>query len=235
MRRRSGTTQLNHLVARLAVHRIPLDFHYLFEGRPVREIDWRRPDAGARTPARLIPLWTAWPTLRMSDDALARLGPPNGTRNGTPSGGDGVLETSAQAVPAHAPAPVAAAAPRPGGPRGSCAAAPAPAALAAPVDAAIGSAPGIAAGNDAAAVLEDHMATMERFLEADREIMNAYLGATALAPADRAAARRGRPAGARARADRRAPGRPSGGSLPARSHARAHRLPHRPRAAWRSR
>ena len=74
LRRRSGTTQLNHLVGMLCVHDVELDFGYLFAQRRAQPIDWRAPGdrADARAP-RKIPLGDGWPMLRLSDEALERL------------------------------------------------------------------------------------------------------------------------------------------------------------------
>ncbi len=38
--RRSSITQLNHLVAQLAVHQVPLEFDYLYKHRDPRQVDW---------------------------------------------------------------------------------------------------------------------------------------------------------------------------------------------------
>jgi acyl transferase domain-containing protein/phosphopantetheinyl transferase len=94
--RRSGTTQLNHLVAMLAVHDVPLDLDYLYAARDVHALDWReRPQQGEREPAHTIALSTTWPTLRLSEDALERVhwhAAGNGSANGasrSPSVGNG--------------------------------------------------------------------------------------------------------------------------------------------------
>ena len=91
VRRRSGTEQLNHLVARLAVHDVELDLGYLFSQRRPRDLEWRPGlalDAGAGaepgspagpgsgTVARLeVALSTSWPMLRLSEEALERVRP----------------------------------------------------------------------------------------------------------------------------------------------------------------
>lgn len=101
--RRTGTAQLNHLAAMLAVHDVDLDFAYLFSQRRTRTLDWRNL-AGAPAPpgARKIPLSTAWPMLRLSDEALARVGQ---------AAGDGGAPAREPAPPAPALPPAAAAAP----------------------------------------------------------------------------------------------------------------------------
>jgi acyl transferase domain-containing protein/phosphopantetheinyl transferase (holo-ACP synthase) len=151
VRRRSGTEQLNHLVARLAVHGVELDLGHLFSQRRPRELELlsgpgpRLRSAGAiaagpgREPpapaARLeVPLSIAWPMLRLSEQALERVRPaPDVPRAAAP----------AVAAPAHQDGPGA------------------------------GEEPG-----DVASAVEAHLQTMQQFLETEREVMQAYLAGT---------------------------------------------------------
>ena len=73
--RRSGTTQLNHLAASLAVHGVELDLGYLFARRRAEQVDWRAPEADAGRGRMTVALSTTWPMLRLSDEALQRLRP----------------------------------------------------------------------------------------------------------------------------------------------------------------
>jgi acyl transferase domain-containing protein/phosphopantetheinyl transferase len=70
-RRRSGLTQINHLVAQLAVHGADVDVGHLFSQRTVREIDWRA-TATAEAPDGRVALSTGWPMLRLDDAAVER-------------------------------------------------------------------------------------------------------------------------------------------------------------------
>lgn len=95
--RRSGTTQLNHVAGMLCVHDVDIDLGYLFERRGVHELDWRDTAATEGRRSHPVALATAWPMLRLSEDALGRV------RSSSPGSG-------ASAVPASAagPAPPAA-------------------------------------------------------------------------------------------------------------------------------
>jgi acyl transferase domain-containing protein/phosphopantetheinyl transferase len=140
VRRRSGVTQLNHLVGLLAVHGVEVEVGYLFAQREAREVDWQAPagDAAEDGPGRSIPLSTAWPMLRLGPDAIERLGSRS-----------------------PAPAPT-----RPG--NGQVAVAEPAVAVLVPAD-----------DDEVAAALDDHLRTMDRFLEASEEVMQAYLAGAA--------------------------------------------------------
>jgi acyl transferase domain-containing protein/phosphopantetheinyl transferase len=144
--RRSGVTQLNHLVGLLSVHDVDLDVGHLFAERSVREIEWEAPpEAPDRASTPEIPLSTAWPMLRLAPDALDR-------------------------IRSSAPVPIAAAAPAAPAARPAVAATAVAAATdAAPVTVASGPA------DETAAVVERHFRTMERFLDAGEQVMKAYL------------------------------------------------------------
>jgi acyl transferase domain-containing protein/phosphopantetheinyl transferase len=197
--RRGGTTQLDHLAGRLAVHGVELDLGYLFGERNVETVDWRHASAEAPPAPHLIPLSTTWPMLRLDDEVLERLrgqgfeqsslagatiphvpvGPLPGLGHNGSAGHNGSGAHNGSAAHngsgdvAHAPAPVAP----------SSHLAEQPVAVAFPADAALTElGPGVSLGDDAAAVLEQHMATMERFLATGEEIVRAYLDGDAPRP-----------------------------------------------------
>jgi acyl transferase domain-containing protein/phosphopantetheinyl transferase (holo-ACP synthase) len=133
VRRRSGVTQLNHLVGLLAVHEVDIDVGYLFGHRRAREVDWEAPaDRTADGGSPIIPLSTTWPMLRLSPEAVERLrsrpaaAPPSGN-------GHAVVDDEIAVVVA----------------------------------------------DEAAAAVDDHLRTMERFLDASEQVMQAYLAGAA--------------------------------------------------------
>ncbi|MGH2894726.1 MAG: type I polyketide synthase, partial [Solirubrobacteraceae bacterium] len=74
VRRRRCETQLNHLAGMLSAHLLEVNTDYLFAGRETREIDWRRaPGPPAPVPVK-VPMSLSWPMMRLSDEALDRLG-----------------------------------------------------------------------------------------------------------------------------------------------------------------
>jgi acyl transferase domain-containing protein/phosphopantetheinyl transferase (holo-ACP synthase) len=166
--RRSGTTQLNHLVGQLAVHDVELDLDYLYAQRDVHEIDWRdaapKPNAGPRLE---VPLSTRWPMLRLSEEALERLrlpeAPAPAVSPAPAPAASAPAPTAAPTAPAAPAAPASTAAVRATSPQPP----PATASLA-PIE-----------DDAAAAALEGHLQTMEHFLAANEQVMSAYLGASA--------------------------------------------------------
>ena len=65
--RRSGLTQLNHLVASLFAQGVPLKTDYLFARRRPRAIDWNAPEPPARTTVELA---IGFPEMRFSRSLL---------------------------------------------------------------------------------------------------------------------------------------------------------------------
>ena len=154
IRRRSGLAQLNHVVARLAVHGVSLDLAYLFVHRRARTVDWRGSgEQGDDTPSVPIPLSTTWPMLKLSAEAVERLRP----RTPTPVV-DGHAPEVAEAVTSAAVHVPEAAAPE-----------------VAPAET------GLAFGgtDDVSIAVEEHLKTMARFLETDQRVMQTYLAGTA--------------------------------------------------------
>ncbi len=69
--RRSGTTQLNHLVGQLLVHGVEVDATALHAGRATTVIDLDAPPASDAQDVLRIPLSSGWPMLRLGDEAVA--------------------------------------------------------------------------------------------------------------------------------------------------------------------
>lgn len=161
LRRRSGITQLNHLVGMLAVHDVELDLGYLFARRRVKPVDWAAPEERS-TPGRTeISLSTTWPTLRLSPDAIDRLrSTPMPTHTPT-------------AAPAPTPAPSNGHAPADVLPASSL---PPEVPSLAPVHVGHAGLQLQAGEHDLAAAVDAHLKTMERFLEINEHVMQAYLG-----------------------------------------------------------
>ncbi len=188
--RRSGTAQLNHLVGMLAAHDVELDFGYLFEQRGARAIDWRH--APARTDSdggRGIALSTAWPMLRLSEEALERLRSSSATASGasnghatptlTPPAPPPAPQPATTSQPAQTSAPLPALAPLP-------ATTSQPAQTSAPLPALAPLPVAIATGEDEiAAALDGYLQTMEDFLVTSEDVMGAYLGGGATLAVER--------------------------------------------------
>src|SRR5581483_599382 len=111
VRRRSGTAQLCHLVAQLAVHCVELNPGYLFEHRGVAAADWRAPAPSAvRKGGPKMPLTIGWPWFELSQDALKALraaepavaarAPP-----ASPNGSGSAPLPANGSAPAHEPSP----------------------------------------------------------------------------------------------------------------------------------
>ncbi len=97
VQRRSGTTQLNHLVAQLLVHGVEVDAAALHAGRATTVIDLdAAADDDAGQPLR-IELSHAWPMLRLGDELVAELGAEN--RMAAPAA---EAARAAEPAPAHA-------------------------------------------------------------------------------------------------------------------------------------
>ena len=125
--RRAGVTQLNHLVAQLAVHGVDVDVGHLFAQRALREVDWRAGGEPAPEERPKVPLHTSWPMLRLSQEAIDRFrahaGPPaarvrqRGDRERPRHAGNGHADPAlGRRRPIRARADRRAVARRPGGP-----------------------------------------------------------------------------------------------------------------------
>jgi phosphopantetheine--protein transferase-like protein len=110
VQRRSGTTQINHLVGMLAVHDVDVDVMELYSHRSPRRIEWQQ-DRGAATaqPDSKIGLAMAWPMLRLPEEVIDRVRdqppvaspappppqPPRQAPEHLPGGSDGAVPVSA--------------------------------------------------------------------------------------------------------------------------------------------
>ena len=115
VQRRSGITQLNHLVGLLSVHGVALDFGHLYQRRRPRLVAWE--DGANRTiaanppPSSRIALNSGWPMMRLDDDAVRRIraagpAPSNGLpADATPVNGAATSPPPAAPTPPITPCP----------------------------------------------------------------------------------------------------------------------------------
>ena len=162
--RRTGTTQLNHLVGVLAAEGVAVDPSVLYARRRPRLVDPAAPEQPTvpGRPSTVVPLATGWPMLRLSAEALTAL-----------TDAAGPLSTPAPTAPAE-PEPV------PAGPvpaPGAGTAPPLPAGPASTPDA--GATPPLPARAAPDAVMSEHLATMRRFLSVSEHVVRAWLGSSA--------------------------------------------------------
>ncbi|HLG74009.1 MAG TPA: acyltransferase domain-containing protein, partial [Chloroflexota bacterium] len=152
MQRRSGITQLNHLVAGLAAQGVSFDPTYLYARRDCRPIDWEEAgSAKASEPVLRVPLSTGFPMLRLPEEVAQTF-----RRKLEPASpaGNHVEPAVSRPEPPVAPAPAPAELP----------------AVRPPV-----SAPAAAgAGMDGA--MSTYLNTMKQFLEVQGQVMQAFLG-----------------------------------------------------------
>ncbi|HLI52213.1 MAG TPA: acyltransferase domain-containing protein, partial [Thermomicrobiaceae bacterium] len=73
VQRRSGISQLNHLVAMLSVQGVELNWDFLWRRRNVRQVAWHEGFERAQRTGNGILLLTSWPMLRLSDDTYRRV------------------------------------------------------------------------------------------------------------------------------------------------------------------
>ncbi|WP_341716228.1 beta-ketoacyl synthase N-terminal-like domain-containing protein [Micromonospora sp. FIMYZ51] len=159
--RRTGTTQLNHLVGILAAEGVAVDPSILYARRGARLVDLTAPEAPLTAHA-VVPLATGWPMLRLPAEALAALAD-------VPGGPATPVSTVASrpAAPARVAPP-----PRPGPARST----PPPGPTPAPAAAAAAPMGPVPAGRRADAVLAEHLTTMRRFLSVSEQVVRTYLG-----------------------------------------------------------
>ena len=81
--RRSGTAQLNHLVASLFAQGLPIDTSYLYARRRPRRLDLDTPPEPARSTSRIE---VGFPEMKLSEDVIQRLTRKKGC--GTRPGGE---------------------------------------------------------------------------------------------------------------------------------------------------
>lgn len=119
VQRRSGITQVNHLVGMLAVQGINLDVGYLFTRRDAQRIDWRGNDQATNAKGSTGPrlkLKTGFPMIALGDDVVEELR----RRHQTPSvdpvqpSGPETLDAAMPSEPIAPPSPLIPAATEPG-------------------------------------------------------------------------------------------------------------------------
>jgi acyl transferase domain-containing protein/phosphopantetheinyl transferase len=146
--RRSGITQLNHLCAQLAAQGIPMRLDFLYARRTPRRLSWDTQEAPAPPKAGAsMKLILGVPQLRVS---------PRKPRPEQPAAAHTVSEVPAARAP-HVPPPAETVWRSP-----DAAASPAPVAVA-------------RAARAPSAVMESYVATMDRFLGLQQELMQAFL------------------------------------------------------------
>jgi acyl transferase domain-containing protein len=187
--RRSGVTQLNHLVGVLASQGVDLDTAPLFEGRGLRPLSWDAPAVTPPRPASSVTLRTGFPEMRLPSDVLERLrsAPPKPEAPAQPEHAASCPSPTPAEPPASPrltpPAPardVPASPPTPAPPR------PQPTPRIPMPTPAMGQRPSnIPAGTpgrDAAPLFRDFLATMDRFLVTQREVLRDCLGTPPATP-----------------------------------------------------
>jgi hypothetical protein len=154
---RTGIQQLNHLVANLAAHDVPMDPSYLYQDRGCRTLDLEAAAGSTdQSPRRPISLSTGFPMLSLPESLAADLrsalagGPPSAAAAGesTPGPSEAQGVGAPLASPAIAPAPQAAAPPAP--------------------------IAGVASA-DMAGQVGQYLQTMDHFLAVQQQVMSAYL------------------------------------------------------------
>jgi acyl transferase domain-containing protein/phosphopantetheinyl transferase len=175
--RRSGVTQLNHLVAMLAAHGIDLDWERLAGRRNLRKISWRDGRDIAHNASRsLIPLSTSWPMLRLPDDVYARFQRGAGTSSldepMTTRPDDrltGAATTSYEGNHDRGPEDAMPIAVQPSPPASS----PAVTNHHTPI------ANGVAGGESYIPAIDDYLNTMDHFLDVQQAVMRGFFATTA--------------------------------------------------------
>lgn len=159
VQRRSGVTQLNHLVAILAAQGVPMSLDYLYARRSPQRLTLDAEAAPARKKSAAVKLHTGWPPMNVSEEVArtvrSRLEARSPTAARQPS--------ESKPEPTElADTPVSPAAPQ-------STPAPSPQSQGAPI---IDSQP-----------MQAYFRTMEQFLEAQEQVMQAFLRASQGAPA----------------------------------------------------
>ena len=163
--RRSGITQLNHLVGMLAAHGVDLDLDYLYSRRNAQRLSLGATDDKPRRFDDML-LSSSWPMIRLSDEIVAAVRPTEPVTHvhnsvATP-GAESVVEAPSPAVETVHRHDVAEYE-EIGTWQAST-----------PESALVAQQP-VAYGDDAAAFLTGHLSVMEEFLTTQQEIMHAFL------------------------------------------------------------
>ncbi|HMM42491.1 MAG TPA: polyketide synthase dehydratase domain-containing protein [Thermomicrobiales bacterium] len=164
--RRSGITQLNHLVGMLAAHGVDLNLQHLYDRRQPKRIDRQDDDSTARHSNPVL-LSSSWPMIRLSDEVVEQMRTTSPSVAGGPVAGNG-----------HHPPPVRFAETNPAPADAKSAEIPnqtwtsaddwTPAPTMRLTDA-------LRPVDDVAAVLASHLDVMDQFLVSQQEIMQAFL------------------------------------------------------------
>ncbi|HEU4759326.1 MAG TPA: 4'-phosphopantetheinyl transferase superfamily protein, partial [Dehalococcoidia bacterium] len=167
VQRRSGITQLNHLVGILAAQGIPLRLDYLYAQRSPKElpIDRSGEAEAEKRPSARMKLNTGWPPMNISEEAVRKVR----SRREGPAASPPTNAAHPEHEVAAAEALPKTAAPSPNG-----------AATAGTLWTAAPAAPRAPGGLTAPMLA--YLQTMEQFLAAQEEVMRAYLGAPGALP-----------------------------------------------------
>lgn len=165
--RRSGITQLNHLVGMLAAHGVDLNLQHLYAHRQPKRIDRREGETAARRSNPVL-LSSAWPMIRLSDEVVGQVRTASPFAVDGPVAGNGHHPLPVAGLDAPGPVPVDMEERGESGQPWPIADdwAPAPAMF-------LADAPHH--GDDIAAVLASHLDVMDQFLVSQQEIMQAFL------------------------------------------------------------
>ncbi len=167
--RRSGITQINHLVGILCAHGVDLNLEYLYARRRPTRIDWGEESGRKRGSAGVL-LSSSWPMLRLSDDVVNQVrhvAPVVAPSVGADDEAGGHASITSPPVSVPAPDPVAAP-PDPWPPDSRLA----------PSHSEHVMSSALPADDDVIAVLSSHLDVMDQFLVAQQEVMHAFLSGT---------------------------------------------------------
>jgi acyl transferase domain-containing protein/phosphopantetheinyl transferase len=171
--RRSGITQLNHLIGVLAAQGVGMRLNYLYERRSPRRLPLDEPRTGSDRGARQLPSQTLpldLPTMRISSERIRSRAPrppaPAERATPTPASREGQR-------PAEFPPSLGSLAPV-GNPLQHLAHVPPGLDQAEPLHQSLGV---------ASQIMQDHLQTMERFLAIERQIIETFLDASGSASA----------------------------------------------------
>jgi len=170
VRHRSGVSQLHHALAMLQAHGASMRLDRLYTGRRVRRLDLTRPEPPPAEPAALMPVRLELPT--------ARLGGGTSIHGLTPRHADALAPRLAAASPGASPRPSPITANGPERARALASGTNGAESLmtlrtAAPLPA------GSTGDGDRGAVVIDYLRTMERFLEVQEAVVQAYVAGAA--------------------------------------------------------
>ncbi len=161
--RRSGITQLNHLIGLLVAHGVSLNLDHLYARRLPRQINWHEPEGVARRSSPM-PLSSSWPMLRLSEAVVeqVRAMPAHVTTEPQKASADPLTDSAPAEVHVIPP------------PRDEAPSFPEDSSLVSVDEPVFGVAPLLPA-EDVEGVLAAHLGIMDRFLISQQEIMEAYL------------------------------------------------------------